>query len=357
MNTADERPTSETPPKRWVGLLLAVIVSAGAGHFYLGLRRRAVGWLGLQTVPALLGGVVTVLLERGSAILFISVALLVGGVWLAQLVDLAVLQRSRFMRTPALATIGFAVLALAVPRGTQLLIKTYLVEAFEIPSAGMAPTLLPGDHIVVDKTAHGLAGKLPARGDVVVFRYPDADPTREPEDHVKRVIGLPGDQIRFSNGHPIINGSPLPRCWAGRGPLSFGADGNAEGELYVESLGDRSYLTWYDADSGSEREGPYEVPAGQVFVVGDNRWSSADSRSWHAGAGAGLPVENIKGRALSLWMALDADGMPAWRRLGLELHGRPQLPGAPRQVAEGIARCLAQRPAQTLPPAAAGTTE
>jgi len=335
-------------PKRWLAFLLAAILSGGIGHFYLGLWRRALFWLGVHAVPILPLALVTVAFD-GNVAAYGGVLVLAVLARLGQLLDLAFLKRDRFKRTPLLRVLGFALVALGLPYGMAVAIRVNVVEAFKIPGASMAPGLLPGDHIVVDKRAAGSSAPLPERGEVVVFEYPDPDPDHPRVDYLKRVVGVAGDRVVVRAGHPIINGWRVPSCLVGTFPLP-GGEALDEGELHVEFLGKRSYLTWYQADSGTDEEGPYNVPPGQAFVLGDNRWNSSDSRSWNYGQGASLPGEKIKGRALSVWLSFNQEDAISWDRIGLELGAPPRVPGAPAKMREGITRCLANPRAGTLPP-------
>ena len=102
-----------------------------------------------------------------------------------------------------------------------------------------------------------------------------------------------------------------------------------------------------------ERQGPYKVAPGELWVLGDNRNNSSDSRAWLAGQGDGVPSPNIKGRAMFVWMSFGPDGGVTWDRLFSQVLGKPRLPkGAPAALLENIERCLAQRPpvSQTTPP-------
>ena len=248
-------------------------------------------------------------------------------------------------------SIGVAILV-------ALLLRAVVIEAFKIPSGSMKPTLQIGDHIFVSKFSYGpkipfLNWRLfenlpPKRGDVMVFEYPDANPANERQDFIKRVIAVPGDVLEVDSGHPIINGWRVPSCRVGMytedDPSAYGLH---SGALYVEFLQDQSYLTWYEEHRLPQRQGPYEVKPGEVWVLGDNRHNSLDSRAWvrsDGGVGAGVPFANIKGRALIVWF-------PGSRML-VNVMGHPRLPdGAPSELVQGIERCLRERPADTAPPA------
>jgi len=250
-------------------------------------------------------------------------------------------------------SIGVAILV-------ALLLRAVVVEAFKIPSGSMKPTLQINDHIFVSKFSYGPKVPLlnerifeslpPRRGDVIVFEYPDINPQNERQDYIKRVIAVPGDTLEADSGHPIINGWRVPSCKVGKyvdaDPGSFGQH---SGDLFVEFLEDTAYLALYDDHHFPQRQGPYQVAPGEVWVMGDNRHNSLDSRAWQRGGGrigAGVPYANIKGRAMIVWF-------PASRML-VNVMGKPVLPdGAPPELVAGIERCLEQRPpaSDTVPPA------
>jgi signal peptidase I len=232
-----------------------------------------------------------------------------------------------------------------------------VVEAFKIPSGSMLPTLQIGDHIFVNKFIYGpevpftktrLFDRMPPhRGDVIVFSHPV--PALSPDDLIKRVIALPGDVLEVDSGHAIINGWSVPSCPVGSYVVSEDAFGASQGELFVEYLEGTAYLAFYDQDHVPQRQGPYEVKPGEVWVMGDNRHHSADSRAWpnsSGGLGRGVPEPNIKGRAMFVWAPLS--------RMFVDLMGSPVLPkGAPPELLTAIASCLEKRPApaETVPPA------
>ncbi len=235
-----------------------------------------------------------------------------------------------------------------------LALRAVVVEAFKIPSGSMLPTLQIDDHIFVNKFTYGptlpftkarmFSDLPPKRGDVIVFEFPDPDPAHEGDDFIKRVIALPGDTLEAKRGHPIINGWEVPSCKAGRYP--YGPhDGHSSpyGDLYVEFLGDMSYLTVYEQKQITGMEGPFYVGPNEVYVMGDNRHNSHDSRRWRNGEGAGVPFENIRGRAMNVWLPLS--------RLMVPVMGHPALPDrVPQELKDGVERCLRERPAQTVPP-------
>jgi signal peptidase I len=243
--------------------------------------------------------------------------------------------------------------------GVALLLRAFVVEAFKIPSGSMLPTLQIQDHIFVNKFLYGptlpiantrLWESLPPRhGDVMVF----ANPQNPSEDFIKRAIALPGDKLEVDAGHPIINGWPVPRCRAGSYEFREGADYSKRGELYVEFLGEYSYLTLFEDDRSEGRQGPYLAKPGEVWVLGDNRNNSSDSRAWFGNRGGGVPFANIKGRAMFVWMTFGSDGWFSLDRWLTNVMGKPRLPkGAPQELLDGIEKCLAERPPieKTTPP-------
>jgi signal peptidase I len=244
-----------------------------------------------------------------------------------------------------------------------LLLRAFVIEAFKIPSGSMLPTLQIQDHIFVNKLAYGpqipftsvrLWSTLPPkRGDVMVFISPDGPPDSA-QDYIKRVIALPGDTLLVERGHPIINGWRVPNCRVGKYDYHEGASTLKHGELFMEFLGEVSYLTLFEDQRSDPEQGPYHVKAGETWVLGDNRNNSSDSRAWYGGRGGGVPDANLKGRALFVWW-----GDPLGDRLLVSVMGTPEVPkaGATPEVLDGIKRCLAKRPPlseTTPPPPAAG---
>jgi signal peptidase I len=242
--------------------------------------------------------------------------------------------------------------------GVALLLRAFVVEAFKIPSGSMLPTLQIQDHIFVNKLAYGptipfthtrLFQRLPPqRGDVMVFQYPE----KPSDDFIKRVVALEGDTLEVEAGHPVLNGWKVPSCRVGLYEFQeTDASLPTRGDLYVEFLGEYAYLTLYEEGHFEGRQGPYLVKPGEVWVLGDNRNNSSDSRAWYNGRGGGVPYPLIRGRALFVWLSFGIDGGVTWDRLLHNVMGSPTLPKvAAPELVDGIKRCLATRPAQTHPP-------
>ena len=157
--------------------------------------------------------------------------------------------------------------------GVALLLRAFVVEAFQIPSGSMLPTLQIKDHIFVNKFIYGaqvpftrtrvLSSLPPQRGDVLVFEYPDPNPRNERVDYIKRVIALPGDTLIVRGGHPVINGWEVPHCRVGTYRFGQEIGDPQEAELFVEFLGENSYLTLFQGGRSELKEGPYRVKEGE----------------------------------------------------------------------------------------------
>ena len=239
-------------------------------------------------------------------------------------------------------------------------LRAFVIEAFKIPSGSMIPTLMVGDHIFVNKFIYG-----PAIPYTHVTRLDEHAPAPGRRDGL-RLPGAPRaglHQARHrdcratsSRRAAVTPSSTGGRCRAADVGTWAYSDYDSpitrhEGELYVEYLGDESYLTFYDRASGAfpEYQGPYFVKPGEVWVMGDNRNNSHDSRMWFGGQGGGVPFENIRGRALFVWLSVSDSGMD-WSREGAPVMGRPRLPPPAKALEPALDQCLHNRPAVTNPP-------
>ncbi len=197
-----------------------------------------------------------------------------------------------------------------------LIIRSFMVEPFRIPSASMLPTLHIGDFILVNKFTYGIRLPVlnkkvisigePARGDVVVFRYP-----KNPNiDYIKRVIGLPGDKVGYFNKIIYINGQAISQD-AKKKDVALLAIAPARSELRFEKMGELGHDILIDPERILV-EGETIVPEGEYFVMGDNRDNSNDSRFWGT-----VPEQNLVGKAFFIWMSWDWNsGGIVWHRLG-----------------------------------------
>lgn len=238
-------------------------------------------------------------------------------------VDPQVLQK--LAREPVMVEYGksfFPVLALV------LVLRSFLVEPFQIPSGSMKPTLEVGDFILVNKFSYGIRLPVvdtkvievgePQRGDVMVFRFP-SEPT---VNYIKRVVGLPGDHVRYSSDKRLfVNGQPVAEQLIGDEPGSLGS-----ARLFSEKLGEAEHLIRKEMRRYRiEPDREWKVPAGHYFMVGDNRDNSNDSRYWDDPAIAPelqgmVPDRNIVGKAFAVWLSWPApklSHMPTFERVGL----------------------------------------
>ena len=199
------------------------------------------------------------------------------------------------------------------------LLRSFVIEPFKIPSGSMIPTLQIGDFILVNKYTYGIRLPIvnkkvvelnqPQRGDVMVFRYPKD----ESMDYIKRVIGVPGDVVKYDNKRLTVNGQPATYA-----PQADYLDGErlTYSKQYQETLGTVTHNILNDADRPAYVSGPDDfpfrenctynqtgftckVPTGHYFMMGDNRDNSADSRYWGF-----VPDKNIVGKAFFIWMNL-----------------------------------------------------
>jgi signal peptidase I len=197
------------------------------------------------------------------------------------------------------------------------LLRSFLFEPFKIPSGSMIPTLMIGDLILVNKFHYGVRlpvinlkiteGTPPARGDVMVFRYPP----RPSQDYIKRVVGLPGDEVAYLNKKLTINGKPLNKNSL---PDFFDDDSMRYSKQFEELLGEKKHRLLNEETQPAFVSGASDfefkqncnysiegvvckVPAGHYFMMGDNRDNSLDSRYWGF-----VPDKNIVGRAFYVWM-------------------------------------------------------
>ena len=184
-----------------------------------------------------------------------------------------------------------------------LIIRTFVIQAFKIPSGSMIPTLLIGDHILVNKFIYWFED--PERGDIAVFKYPQ-DPKR---DFIKRVVGLPGEKLEIRNKVVYINGEPLDEAYT----------------IFTDNLKQSRVMSQRDTF------GPVVIPENSYFMMGDNRDNSADSRFWGF-----LDKNMFKGKAFIIYWSWRSSELEAretdpkweevsfhglrWKRFGKLLH-------------------------------------
>jgi signal peptidase I len=188
-------------------------------------------------------------------------------------------------RRPAKSVLREYAEAIIIAVLLALVIRTFVVQAFKIPSGSMLPTLQIGDHILVNKFVYYF---WPIeRGDIIVFKFPQD----ESRDFIKRVIGMPGDTLEIRGKEILVNGTPL------REPYAVFSD------WPMLRLGER------------ERIGPFVVPPNRLFMLGDNRDHSMDSRVWGF-----LDTSKVKGKAFIVYFSVKSDQIQAESALGSVFH-------------------------------------
>lgn len=337
---------------RIIAVLFNLFFIPGAGQIAMGRWRRGLPWLvAFAAVPlaALVAPwtlpVVFVVTKVGSAL---EVAFLA--------------PRDPLRGVTALAVYGGTLVAAAVWFG---LLRSFVIEAFKIPAGGMIPTLEIGDHLFINKLSYRFGE--PARGDLAVFESPCQPDT----DYVKRIVALAGDTVEVRCDVLYVNGKPAPSSGL-KEECAYWDRGEDDGQWekvacarYVETLGDRQYELVFppvrreqdrlrkvaageksyaellgdrdfpdlgrlpgcsgQAAAGRIEESPgapgqpcaprshYVVPDGTVFVLGDNRDNSADSRAWGP-----VPLDHLKGKVVNIWWSSkpEPQGGIAWDRIG-----------------------------------------
>ncbi|WP_220813049.1 signal peptidase I [Pseudomonas paralcaligenes] len=236
--------------------------------------------------------------------------------------DEQVLQRLN--KEPLLVEYGksfFPVLAIV------LVLRSFLLEPFQIPSGSMKPTLEVGDFILVNKFAYGIRLPVidtkiidvgdPQRGDVMVFRYP-SNPSI---NYIKRVVGLPGDRISYTTDKRLlVNGHSVAEQFLGEEPGSLGRT-----LVYQEKLGEAEHMIRKLLNRNIRGGDEWVVPQGHYFMMGDNRDDSNDSRYWNDDAipkelWGMVPDQNIVGKAFAVWMSWPdpkSRNLPNFSRVGL----------------------------------------
>lgn len=186
-----------------------------------------------------------------------------------------------------------------------MFIRSFIVQAFKIPSGSMKPTLIIGDHLLVNKFIYGIRIPIidryliqfnkPKRGDILVFKWPKD----ESKDFIKRVIGIEGDIIEIKNDILYVNGEKVETVYVAK----YNDNDISEADRYEEFLGENKHYI-LDQYVKYEDFGPVTVPENSVFVMGDNRDNSQDSRYWGF-----VTLNKIKGKALIIYWS-----WPYWKR-------------------------------------------
>jgi len=251
------------------------------------------------------------------AIILVALTAVTGGIWL---VDILFFAKSRQAKSEQIQGETSSPVAVEYAKSffpvlfLVLLVRSFLIEPFQIPSQSMLPTLEVGDFILVNKYNYGLRVPVlgykffemgqPARGDVMVFKNPEDNIT----NYIKRVVGVPGDVVRYTDKTLYINDEKISE------KLLAALPAGAPRELiFEEILGESIHRIIKRNDRTNRGEGEWAIPEGYYFMMGDNRDRSKDSR--YIGL---VPDENIVGRAFAIWMHWEKLlSIPSFSRLSL----------------------------------------
>lgn len=313
-------PTSMSPRKPPIAALASLILP-GFGQFYNGDLNRAI-WIFLCFSLLCIPGVALIALYLPDRLMLPALLLGLGltiGVWIYAIWDAwrrALTNADTIIKPWQFSGVYFLVFLLcdllALPLLTQY-VRQHQVEPLRIPSSSMEPSVLHGDMIWADKRYNCPGCKQGVhRGDIAVFAYPNDRSIL----YIKRVVGLPGDHIQLKNRQVWVNGQALQQ-----------SPPNDQGTV-TEGFGERRWLVqWAEAQAEVAKLPPLNrvetapvtelnitVPDGQVFVLGDNRLASTDSRSFGT-----VPMQDILGRARQVWFSSSTQGV-RWDRLGKVLE-------------------------------------
>jgi len=252
-------------------------------------------------------------MEIDFPLILVSAVLITGAIWLLDIIWLAPTRKKRSgdesSQEPALVEYAksfFPVLFIV------LVLRSFLYEPFQIPSGSMLPTLQIGDFILVNKYHYGLRLPVlgtkvvsinePERGDVMVFKFPE----NHKINYIKRVIGLPGDRIKYQNKQLFINDKLMAQTLVAQLPPA-----SPRIQLLEEQLGEVNHSIYKNMAPAFDA-GEWVVPEGHYFMMGDNRDNSNDSRYWGF-----VPDQLVVGRAVLVWMHWDKFwSLPSFAHVG-----------------------------------------
>ncbi len=293
--------TAETKAERnpWVAGILGILLP-GLGHLYLDLGRPELGICWLATIELL---VFAFALVARSPVLppglnMAGILIPVAGYVFLTLSAARLAQSVRHTYKLGVwnrwyVYLGEIAVVLSISSLTSDITKKFVVQSYKIPAGSMAPTLLNGDHIYVDKLTYR-GGNLPQRGDIIVFPFPED----ESKEFIKRIIGLPGDTIQIRNKVVLVNGVRL------------------DDKAFTQHI-DPGFIEGHI--NPRDNFGPVTVPEGAYFVMGDNRDQSLDSRFWGF-----VRVEKISGKAVLIYWSGSIQGhwteWVRWERIGRRIQ-------------------------------------
>jgi len=277
------------PRKPWIAGLLSLI-QPGLGQVYNGEIRKA---LPIYIIPILLiPGMILCLHSEFIRIFLVAYAIFGSAYYGLVFID-AVRTARRFKNeytlkkyNKAIAYIGISVLVVILSQSIGLAVKTNIIQAFKFPSGSMEPTLLIGDHILVDRSK---SARVPNRGDLIVFKYPE-DPAK---DFVKRVVAVGGDKVEIKDKVLFVNGNEVNEPYVS----------HQEANMIPASQNPR------------DNYGPQVILKDSYFVLGDNRDKSYDSRFWGA-----VSKDKVKGTVKNLYWSWDKEKFAVrWNRIGMKV--------------------------------------
>ncbi len=211
--------------------------------------------------------------------------------------------------------------SLFIPLFFVCVFRAFLFEPFRIPTGSMRPTCVEGDFLFINKYEYGLRLPVtgtkilsvgaPQQGDIIVFRYP---PDPQKMDFIKRVVAVPGDTVKVEGKTLIVNGKAVPQTFVQHVSEEILPGYTETVSEYQETLGAKT-VNIYVRSRVFLTQKEITIPAGQYFVMGDNRDNSQDSRAWGL-----VPEEMIIGKAVSIWFSWDSkDRSVRWQRMGSSL--------------------------------------
>lgn len=277
------------PRKWWIAGLLSLL-EPGLGQIYNGQARKGIIFILLQL---LLIPVLMLSLDSSYVLIYLSGIILFTLTYYLIVVGDAVTYAGKHgseyqlkKYNKIVVYLGTVILLTAFSASVKLLVRNYYVQAFKIPASSMEPTLLTGDHILVDR---GMSARNPNRGDLVIFEYPE-DPSK---DFVKRVVAVGGDLVAIKDKELFVNNKPVKESYIV----------HKEPEVIPASQNPRDNF------------GPATVPEGSYFMMGDNRDRSYDSRFWGF-----VEKSKIKGTVRNIYWSWDRNKNEVrWNRIGTKV--------------------------------------
>jgi signal peptidase I len=308
MATAEMSKVETTGRNPWAAAALAMM-APGLGHIYAGAIVKGLAcFFGVLLFAPALALVAKLPASRSVLFAVLLIVLATLGLYLYAIVDAFLVARRRLQHyalrdyNQGIVYVLFLLASPAYFIGAVLYLRANSLEAFLVPTDSMVPTVLVGDHLMVTKLAHPIP--VPERGDVLVFYNPENTEQR----WIKRVIALPGDKVATRGAEVFVNGKKLERDPVPAESLAAIRD-QVKGDVFNESNGGRRYTIMFAADGKQADFAEREVPRGSVFVLGDHRDNSRDSRDPEFGF---VPLGNVLGKVRFLYLPAET-----WARFGV----------------------------------------